>query len=87
MATAVDRAGLVRAEALSPSEALDLFTTAAATAIGEDARLGPEAPATFTVLDIDPTTATPAEVRGTDVVATWVDGKSIGLPSGPAWVG
>ena len=50
-------------EALTAAEALALFTTGAARAIGEDARLEPGAPATLTVLDGDPVAAGPAELR------------------------
>jgi len=86
MAAAVDRAGLVPGQALTPAEALELFTTGAAAVLGEDARLRAGAPASFTVLDRDPT-APGADIRATGVVATWVDGAPITWPEGiTTWV-
>jgi len=86
MAAARDRCGIVPDEGLSPSEALAMFTTGAAAAIGEQAGFAPGAPASFTVLDGDPVTASPDGVRGLNVLDTWVAGRSISIPAGtPAW--
>ena len=86
MAAARDRLGVVPDEGLTATEALDLFTTDAARAIGEDAALDPGAAATFTVLDIDPVAATPDELRSARVLATWVEGSAVTIPDGiTAW--
>lgn len=86
MAHARDRFGIVPEEALTAAESLDLFTTGSATALGSDATLRPGAPATFTVLDIDPVTATPDEVRNAVVLDTWIDGERVNVPPGTkAW--
>lgn len=86
MAAARDRLGIVPEESLDPQAALDLFTRDAATAIGERGRLEPNRSATFTVLDLDPVTATPDELRAAKVLATWVDGSPVEIPEGiRAW--
>lgn len=82
MATARDRCGLVPEQALTAAEALALFTTGSATAIGEDADLEPGAPASFTILDGDPVTTTPDRVRTMAVLSTWVDGAPVAIPDG-----
>jgi predicted amidohydrolase YtcJ len=88
MAVARDRLGFVAAESLSATEALHLFTEGAATAIGERAQLTVGSPADFTVLDVDPITATPDELRRAQVVSTWVDGAEVQIPSGiTTWQG
>jgi predicted amidohydrolase YtcJ len=80
MAAARDRCGVVPAEGLTPVEALDLFTTDAARAIGEDASLVVGAPATFTILDVDPIRAIPDELRTAQVLGTWVAGSAVETP-------
>lgn len=82
MATARDRAGIVPAEALDAAEALALFTTGAAAALQETEPLASGSPADFVLVDRDPLTATPAELRQAKVIATWVDGDRISIPQG-----
>jgi len=84
MAAARDRAGFQPQEALTAAEALALFTTGAARAIGEDARLAPGAPATLTVLDGDPVEAGPAELRRLAPIAVFVAGREVVPPPGVA---
>ena len=86
LAAARDRAGFRPEEALTAAEALALFTTGAAGAVGEDARLVPGAPATLTVLGGDPVAATPAELRRMATPAVFVAGREITPPAGSvAW--
>ena len=80
MAAARDRLGMVAAEALTPPEALRLFCEGAATAIDESADLAPGSTANLTILDVDPVTATPSELRQATVIGTWVDGNEIEIP-------
>ncbi len=88
IAAARDRLGLVPEECLDAPAAFDLFATGSARALGRAASLEPGAPATFTVLDRDPVTASADEVRGAAVLATWVDGAAAEIPSGiTAWQG
>jgi predicted amidohydrolase YtcJ len=88
MAAARDRAGFLPEQALTPAEALDLFTAGAARAINEDARLAPGRPATFTVLAGDPVAADPASLRDMTVLATFVGGREVVPPAGVApWRG
>jgi predicted amidohydrolase YtcJ len=75
MATAIDRAGISPEQCLTGAEALGLFTDGVATAIGEPPPLSIGSPANFTILDIDPVTATPNEIRHAEVVSTWVQGE------------
>lgn len=75
MAAARDRAGMVPEEALSPADALALFTTWAAASLGEPEPLRPGSPADLVALDRDPVTAAPEELRRCRVVATIVDGE------------
>jgi len=82
MAAARDRAGFLPEQALTAAEALDLFTTGAARALGEDAGLVRGRPATFTVLAGDPAAATPETLRGMPVLATFVDGTEVTPPPG-----
>ncbi len=77
MAAARDRAGIVPAEGLDAADALALFTEWAAAALGEPAPLAPGSPADFVVLDRDPVTAAPEELRDAHVLATWVDGHPV----------
>jgi len=86
MASARDRAGFQLQEALGAEEALALFTTGAARAIGEQAVLSRGAPATLTVLDGDPVADEPAALRRRRVLATFVGGRELpGTPHTPAW--
>lgn len=86
VASARDRAGFQPQEALPAAAAFALFTTGAAGAIGEDARLAPGSPATLTVLDGDPVTAGAEELRRMRVVTTFVSGREVVAPKGrPAW--
>ena len=88
MAASRDRSGLVPEEGLTPDEALRLFTLDAAAAIGEDGSLAPGAPASFTILDDDPVTATPDELRTMKVLGVWVEGVETEIPAGTvAWKG
>ena len=80
MAAARDRLGLVPQEALSAQAALDLFTKGAAAALGKDARIAARSTADFTVLDIDPVSATPDELRQATVISTWIDGSPVTIP-------
>jgi predicted amidohydrolase YtcJ len=82
MAAARDRAGFRVEQALTPAEALHLFTTGAARAIGDDAGLVAGRPATFTVLAGDPVAETPAELRQMRVLATFVSGREVTPPAG-----
>jgi len=86
MAWARDRAGFLPAESLTAAQALALFTTGAARAIGEEARLEPGAAATFTILDGDPEAAGPGELRRMRVLGVFVAGRRVDPPPGtPAW--
>ena len=86
MAAARDRLGLVPEEALTPLEAFRLFTDSAGTAIGEEASLAPDSLANLTILDVDPVSATPNELREARIVGTWVEGAEVEVPKGiRAW--
>lgn len=88
MAAARDRCGVVPEESLSAAEALALFTDGARRAVGEPARGRASGPqdADLTVLDRDPLTATPDELRRAEVRATFVAGRRVALPEGAvAW--
>jgi len=87
MALARDRAGMVPAEALAPDRALAMYTSGAAAALGEPQPLQVGSPADFIVVDRDPVTATPDEVRSTEVIATYVDGVQVAVDrSKPLWL-
>ena len=77
MALARDRAGMVPSQSLRPEEALALFTDGAALAIGEGQPLGPGASADLVLLDRDPVTSSPDELREASVLGTWVRGEKI----------
>jgi predicted amidohydrolase YtcJ len=88
MAAARDRAGFLPEQGLTAAQALDLFTIGAARAIGEDARLQPGQPATFTVLGSDPVAATPESLREMPVLSAFVNGIEVTPPAGTsAWRG
>ncbi len=74
MAVAQDRAGMVPAESLDAGSALAMFTDGVSAALREPLPLKPGARADFTMLNVDPLTATPDELRGAEVVATWIEG-------------
>jgi len=82
MAAARDRCGIVPGQSLTADEALALFTTGSAGAIGESALLEAGAPASLTILDADPVLADPTALRAIGVLATWVLGRSVAVPSG-----
>ncbi len=82
LAAARDRAGIMPAEGLDSDAALGIFTDGAAASVGEPAPLAVGSPADFVVLDTDPVAATPDEVRGAAVLATWIDGAPVTVPEG-----
>jgi len=75
MALCRDRAGLVVEEVLTPEEALALYTTAGARALGEPEPLAPGSPADLAVVDRDPVTASADDLRTTRVIGTCVGGS------------
>ncbi len=67
-------------ERISREEALAGFTTGAAYAAFAESKLGRLAPglwADFILVDRDPMLATPAELRATKVLETWVAGRKV----------
>jgi predicted amidohydrolase YtcJ len=87
IAAARDRAGVVPSEGLDAAPALALFTSGAARALGEPAPLAPGSPADLVVLDGDPLSADPGELRRLRVLETRVDGVPVAPPGdGPVWV-
>jgi predicted amidohydrolase YtcJ len=80
------RCGIVLEEALSPSEAFELYTAGGAALLGEPAPLAPGSPADFIVVDDDPVTVSDEGVAATRVLRTFVDGSEIALdPSIEPW--
>ena len=77
IALARDRAGIVPEEGLSAESAFRLFTSGGAQALGEPEPLAVGSPADFLVVDRDPVTATPDEVRATEVIDTWIAGEPV----------
>lgn len=75
MAAARDRAGLSQEQCLTGAEALNMFTDGVALAIGEPPPMSVGSRANFTILDRDPVTATPDELRHAEVISTWVGGE------------
>ena len=75
MAAARDRAGLSPEQCLTGSEALGMFTDGVALAVGEPVPMSVGSSANFTILDRDPVSATPDELRHAEVVSTWVGGE------------
>ncbi len=72
--------GWLPAERLTRAQALAGFTSDAAYAAFADDRFGRLAPgqwADFVLVDTDPTTATPAEIRATTVRQTWIAGRPV----------
>jgi len=87
MALARDRAGMVMEERLSAERALAMYTSGAAKALGEPEPLDVGTPADFIVVDRDPFAVTPAELRETGVVATYVDGQPLAVDRDkPLWL-
>jgi hypothetical protein len=87
MAAAVDRSGISPNEAMSPIEALGLFTMGAARALRESRPLSTGSPADLVVLDTNVALATPDEIHGAEVITTYVDGRCLDLDRTlPAWV-
>lgn len=87
MALARDRGGLGPNESLDAGAALRLFTNGGAAALGEPEPLSEGSPADFIVVDRDPLTASPEELRETTVLATVVDGVEVPVDhSRPHWV-
>ncbi len=87
MAAAIDRAGIVLSEALSPADALGLFTAGAASAIGEASPLSVGSPADLTVLSVNPLESTADEIRSAEVFETIIDGDLVHVDrSLPTWV-
>ena len=88
IAAARDRCGLVPEEALSAGQAMDLFTSGAAMAIGQQGALATGSTATLTVLAGDPYAGEPETLRNMGVAATWVAGHRVQVPAGlTAWKG
>jgi predicted amidohydrolase YtcJ len=78
---------IVPEEGLSAAAALEMYTTAAAQALGEPAPLAVGSPADLVVVDRDPLTATPDELRATEVLATYVGGETVDVTDvGPWWI-
>lgn len=77
MALARDRAGIMPSEGLSAEEALHLYTAGAARALGEPEPLAIGTAADLVVLDIDPVEASPDELRGANVLETFVGGEPV----------
>lgn len=87
MALARDRAGLMTRESVAADAALGMFTAGGAAALGEPAPLSVGSPADFIVVDRDPVTATPDELRATKVLATLVGGVEVPVDRTlPHWV-
>jgi hypothetical protein len=88
LALARDRAGIFPAEGLAPDRALAMFTDGAAAALREPPPLSIGSPADLVVLDRDPVTATPDEVRAATVIDTFVDGQLVEVDRNiPVWPG
>jgi predicted amidohydrolase YtcJ len=78
MAAARDRNGFHTEEALTAQQAFELFTSGGARSLGEPPPLEPGSPADFVVVDRDPVLSSPALVRATNVMSTWVGGSEVG---------
>lgn len=74
MAAARDRAGMLLHEVVDASQALDMFTSGVSAALREPSPLAVGARADFALIDVNPVTASPAELRAAEVVSTWIDG-------------
>ncbi len=88
MASARDRGGLVPEEALSAAQAFELFTSGSAAALRQPPPLAVGSAADLVLLDHDPLSASPTEVRNGEVIATYHAGvPTILTPTGPDWKG
>ena len=79
MALARDRAGVMPSEGLLPDRALALFTDGAAAALGEALPLSPGSPADLVIVDRDPVTCDPDQLRETVVYETWARGERVDI--------
>jgi hypothetical protein len=87
MALAQDRAGMAPTQSISAARALAMYTSGAATALEEREPLAVGSPADFIVADRDPGSVSPAELRQTEVLATYVDGIMVDVDrSEPLWL-
>lgn len=87
MALARDRAGMAPDQAVSAGSALAMYTTGAALALEEPVPLAVGSPADFIVVDRDPLSSSPDDVRQTEVLATYVDGVEVDVDrSQPLWL-
>jgi hypothetical protein len=77
MAAAMDRYGIVPEQRLTGTEALAMFTSGAAKALREPEPLSIGSPADIVVIDADPTTATSQQIRGAQVLETFVGGIAV----------
>ena len=85
-ALARHRAGLVPQEGVTASQALAMFTTNGAAALGEPPPLEAGSSADFIVVDRDPLLASPDDLVDTQVVATYSRGAAIEVDrSLPTW--
>lgn len=82
MAAARDRGGLTPAQQLDAAQALALFTTGAAAAIGSPTLEIGQA-CDLTIVDRDPLEVAPDELRDTRSVATWIEGEPVQVPAEP----
>ncbi|MGI9609960.1 MAG: amidohydrolase, partial [Acidimicrobiia bacterium] len=85
MALTRDRCGIVPEEALTASQALALYTTSAARALGEPPPLAVGSPADFVIVDRDPVESSADELRATQVVATFVGGEAVDVSGTGHW--
>lgn len=87
IASAIDRHGVSPSEALSPRDALAMFTTAAARSLREPAPLGAGSAGDLVVIDVDPLSAPAGEIRHATILDTYVGGVAVDVDrSLPAWV-
>lgn len=87
MALAQDRAGMSVNQAVNAESALAMYTTGAADALEEPAPLAVGSPADFVVVDRDPLGVSPAQLRETEVIATFVDGIEVAVDRlAPLWL-
>jgi predicted amidohydrolase YtcJ len=77
MAAARDRCGIVPEEGLTAEQALSLFTDGARRAVGETADSGD-----VVLLDRDPVSSSPDDLRRARVLATFVEGERVAVPPG-----
>jgi len=86
MAAAMDRFGVAPDERLTGTEALAMFTSGAARSLREPQPLAIGSPADIAVIDADPATASPSQIRDAQVLDTYVDGVSVSVDrTSPIW--